>query len=110
MSNTIQPTRRQKMWSSKTIRGAIVGFGFVFGLFLSIFIGAGTANADCGSGQLAELKQEYGLACNTHPKVKKCVLNLGGAGAVGFGFGGPLGYLAGVSGAAVSCVIDGVTD
>jgi hypothetical protein len=94
---------RQRMWNSKALRGAIVGFGIALGVLLSIVVTPAPAQASC-----TDFEKEYGLACDTNPQVRKCVLNISGAGIVGFGFGGPLGFLAGITGAGVSCVVDAV--
>jgi hypothetical protein len=102
-TTTTEPTLRKRMWGSRLLRGGIVGFSLMLGVLLNVLITPAPAQAACSS-----FEKEYGLACDTNPHVRKCVLNISGAGAVGFGFGGPLGFLAGITGAGVSCVVDAI--
>lgn len=81
-----------------------------FGVILSVLITAaivyvavpGTAQA----GTSDWVKVKYGLATHTTPSISKCVLSVGAAGGVGFGFGGPFGFLAGVLGGGLNCAIN----
>lgn len=91
-------TLRERLWDSKGLRGVLVAFGVVLALLMP-------APAASAAG-CTDTERRNHMTCETNPKVSKCVLGIGGAGAVGFAFGGPMGFLGGIAGGIVGCAVD----
>lgn len=87
-------------WKKMGWRMVVIAQAFIVSALVFVAVPA-SAQASCTD---TELRNH--MTCETNPKVSKCVLSVGAAGGVGFIFGGPLGFLAGVVGAGVSCAID----
>jgi hypothetical protein len=105
--------------NSNILRGTIVGLGAASALALGLVWSSDTPSphnnvqaVTCSSLPAGMPKHSvvtdpggHGAACDqsTSPAVKRCATSIGGSFAVGLGFGGPVGALAGAAGAAVGC-------
>lgn len=91
--------RRERRWGNKSLRSALAVIGFLSVTLWGLVI-PGASASNC-----TWVEAKYHLACSTDPAISKAVLGTASAGAVGFAFGGPFGFLAGVTGGILNSLI-----